>query len=359
MLFKFWIIPSALVDPIIHIGNSVQRFGCSAIERVIFCLLETAEIPRATVLSYATERELIMAWKAFYDATDPDIIIGYNIKSFDFSYMLERAEVLNVRNFARLGRSTQLCRVVTRNLYSSVFGAFYAKDISFDGRPIFDLLHIIRRDHKLRSYSLNAVSFHFLGEQKEDMDHVSMFGLQNGTRETRRRIASYCLQDTLLPLRLMEKLNLLINFTELARATHVPIDYFSSRGAAIKVLAQIYAEAGRSGYLIPDMAVAAGDTSFEGAFVLDPLKGFYEDPIAVLDFSSLYPSIIISKNMCYTTLLSCAQTSELEANRTVIGSSAILKKTANNIKNSNTANLVDNTNQENIVNSNPKVRRYF
>jgi DNA polymerase delta subunit 1 len=170
---------------------SVQRFGCSAIERVIFCLLETAEIPRATVLSYATERELIMVWKAFYDATDPDIIIGYNIKSFDFSYMLERAEVLNVRNFARLGRSTQLCRVVTRNLYSSIFGAFYAKDISFDGRPIFDLLHIIRRDHKLRSYSLNAVSFHFLGEQKEDMDHASMFGLQNGARETRRRIASY------------------------------------------------------------------------------------------------------------------------------------------------------------------------
>lgn len=65
---------------------------------------------------------------------------------------------------------------------------------------------VMQREHKLRSYSLNAVSAEFLGEQKEDV-HYSIIGdLQKGTPETRKRLAVYCLKDALLPLRLMNKL---------------------------------------------------------------------------------------------------------------------------------------------------------
>lgn len=51
------------------------------------------------------------------------------------------------------------------------------------------------------------------------------------------------------------------------------------------------------------MDIVDNESTFEGAFVMDPIRGFYENPIAVLDFCSLYPSIMISKNLCYTTLL--------------------------------------------------------
>ena len=58
----------------------------------------------------------------------------------------------------------------------------------------FDLLTAVQRDHKLSSYSLNAVAAHFLGEQKEDVHHSIISDLQAGNEETRRRLAVYCLK---------------------------------------------------------------------------------------------------------------------------------------------------------------------
>jgi DNA polymerase delta subunit 1 len=52
----------------------------------------------------------------------------------------------------------------------------------------------MQRDYKLRSYSLNSVCAHFLGEQKEDVHHSIITDLQNGNDETRRRLAIYCLK---------------------------------------------------------------------------------------------------------------------------------------------------------------------
>ncbi len=63
-----------------------------------------------------------------------------------------------------------------------------------DGRLQIDLLQIMQRDYKLRSYSLNSVCAHFLGEQKEDVHHSIITDLQNGNDETRRRLAIYCLK---------------------------------------------------------------------------------------------------------------------------------------------------------------------
>lgn len=311
--------PDASKDPVIQIGNTIQRFGEETQTRVIFCLKQTAPIPGSEVRWFEEEHELLSAWREFFLKENPDVITGYNIKGFDFPYILDRAEILNLKGFGLLGRSRRVSRVINRQQSSSAFGSFDARDISIDGRIIFDVLHIVRREYKLRSYSLNAVSYHFLKEQKEDVPYSSMSALQNGDPESRRRIASYCLRDTHLPLRLLDKLNILVNYTELSRVTCVPIDFFSTRGAAIKVLAQIYKEAGKYGYLVPDMENQVGESSFEGAFVMEPLKGFYSSPVAVLDFCSLYPSIIISKNLCYTTLLTRAQHAELGGIETPTG----------------------------------------
>lgn len=303
-------------DPIIQIGNTVCRFGSEEHQRVIFCLKETSAIPGSSVYWFDTEVELLKAWKEFFMATNPDIVIGYNIKSFDFSYILDRAEVLGMKEFGRLGRTDKISKVINKQQSSKMFGTFDAKEITIEGRMIFDILHVVRRDHKLRNYSLNSVSVHFLGEQKEDVPYSSMYGLQHGDKDTRARIASYCLRDTYLPVRIFDKLNVLINYAELARATYVPIDFFSTRGASIKVLSQIYREASHSGYLIPDIDISEGSVQYEGGFVMDPVRGFYSDPIAVLDFTSLYPSIMISKNLCYTTLLTKDQYGSLGGTRT-------------------------------------------
>ena len=77
---------------------------------------------------------------------------------------------------------------------SKAYGTYDYKEITIDGRIQFDLLQAIQRDHKLSSYSLNAVSAHFLGEQKEDVHHSIISDLQSGNEETRRRLAVYCLK---------------------------------------------------------------------------------------------------------------------------------------------------------------------
>lgn len=95
------------------------------------------------------------------------------------------------------------------------------------------------RDHKLRSYTLNAVSYHFLGEQKEDVQHSIITDLQNGNEQTRRRLAVYCLKDAYLPLRLMDKLMSVVNYVEMSRVTGVPLSYLLTRGQQVKVVSQL------------------------------------------------------------------------------------------------------------------------
>ena len=85
-------------------------------------------------------------------------------------------------------------RIRDAQFSSKAYGTHDYKDITIDGRIQFDLLTAITRDHKLSSYSLNAVSSHFLGEQKEDVHHSIISQLQNGTDESRRRLAVYCLK---------------------------------------------------------------------------------------------------------------------------------------------------------------------
>ncbi|CAG8847973.1 30011_t:CDS:2, partial [Racocetra persica] len=110
---------------------------------------------------------------------------------------------------------------------------------------------VMQRDHRLRSYTLNSVCAHFLGEQKEDVHHSIITDLQNGNPESRRRLAIYCLKDAYLPQRLMDKLMCLINYLEMARVTGVPFNYLLSRGQQIKVISQLYRKAIEQDFVIP------------------------------------------------------------------------------------------------------------
>lgn len=122
-------------------------------------------------------------------------------------------------------------------------------------------------------------------------------------------------QDAYLPQRLMDKLMCFINYTEMSRVTGVPFNYLLTRGQQIKVISQLYRKAGEDKYVIPAMKSegalwcragadqAGSDEQYEGATVIEPIKGYYDVPISTLDFASLYPSIMMAHNLCYTTLL--------------------------------------------------------
>ncbi|RVD93034.1 dna polymerase delta catalytic subunit [Tubulinosema ratisbonensis] len=293
--------PVPTKDPVIQIGNTIYHNG--AYEKIIFCLKETEKIPGAQVLWFENEVTLLERWFEFVKKCDPDIIMGFNIKNFDFPYLFDREKILKIENYEFIGRSERKAKIRDFNFSSRQQGSTSSKEIEMDGRLIFDLYQIIKKDYKLRSYSLNNVSVHFLGDQKEDLPFYEIKKLQEKDKNTRKRIATYCLKDSYLPLVLFNKLNILLNYTELSRVTGIPVDWVTLRGQSIKVLSLIFRKTKECDYLCPTLEVTENESTYEGGFVMDPLKGFYSDPISVLDFSSLYPSIMISNNLCYTTLI--------------------------------------------------------
>lgn len=306
------IFPEPEHDPIIQIANYVIRQGeTEPFIRAIFCLDTCLPIVDHEVHCFDDERKLLNAWADFIREVDPDIITGYNIQNFDLSYLIDRSKTLKASTFAFLGR---MKKVQTRSrkviLQSKQMGKRENKVINIEGRVQFDLLLAIVRDYKLRSYTLNAVSYQFLGEQKEDVHHSIISDLQRGNEQTRKRLAIYCLKDALLPLKLLDKLMLLINYMEMARVTGVPLSYLLSRGQQIKVVSQLLRRASEQDLVMPAMKPEQGD-DYSGALVIEPIRGYYGMPIATLDFASLYPSIMMAHNLCYTTLLTATEAKQM------------------------------------------------
>ena len=189
--------PDASFDPVIQIASMVSVVGATGppVVRNILTLDTCAPIAGAEVMSFSSEPALLRRWRDLVVETDPDIIIGYNTTNFDLPYLLQRAEALSVADFPVFGRVVRSrLRMRDSTFSSKAYGTREMKEITIEGRVQLDMLTAIQRDHKLSSYSLNAVSAHFLGEQKEDVHHSIISDLQAGTAETRRRLAVYCLK---------------------------------------------------------------------------------------------------------------------------------------------------------------------
>lgn len=299
------IFPEANMDPVIQIANVVTRYGeKKPFVRNVFCLDTTSSIVATQILEFEKETKMLSEWQKFLITVDPDIIIGYNIANFDFPYLLDRAKHLKVGGFEYWTRIPSIpSRSKETNFSSKQIGNRDTKATNTNGRLQLDLLQLIQRDHHLRSYTLNSVSANFLGEQKEDVHHTMITELFNGTPESRRRLALYCLKDAYLPQRLMDKLSCLENYTEMARVTGVPFNFLLSRGQQIKFVSQLFRKALEQDLVIPNLSSEASDEQYEGATVIEPTRGYYDVPVATLDFASLYPSIIQAHNLCYTTLI--------------------------------------------------------
>ena len=305
------IFPDPKIDSVIQIANIVTRYGePKPFIRNVFTLDTCSLIVNTQILEFGTEEKLLMAWRDFIEKVDPDVIIGYNIANFDLPYLLKRADSLKCTGFPYWCRLKGMKSRAKEDRFSSKqMGNRESHSTNINGRLQLDLLQLVQRDHQLRSYTLNSVCAQFLGEQKEDVHHTMITELFNGTPESRRRLAVYCLKDAFLPQRLMDKLMCLVNYTEMARVTGVPFNFLLSKGQQIKFMSQLFRKARQQDLVIPNLPKpkSTSEDQYEGATVIEPTRGYYDVPIATLDFASLYASIIQAHNLCYTTLLTKAK----------------------------------------------------
>ncbi|XP_064094401.1 DNA polymerase delta catalytic subunit-like [Macrobrachium nipponense] len=237
------------------------------------------------------------------DSVDPDIITGYNINNFDLAYLIERAQHLNSDRFYLSRIKNLQSTIVNKTFESRQMGKMINKMVNVEGRCVLDVMNIIKREYKLRSYGLNAVAEHFLNERKDDIHHTEISTLHHTSAQTRQKLAIYCLKDAYLPLKLIDKLMLLVNYIEMARVTGVPLSFILTRGQQVKIMSQLLRNCAIENFIIPSCQGKQKVNDYQGATVIEPAKGYYNDPITTLDFSSLYPTIIMAHNLCYSTLL--------------------------------------------------------
>lgn len=267
---------------------------------------------------YDTEREVLLAWKRLICGVDPDIIYSYNGDQFDCNYLIVRSKgIANCYDeFSQLSRIKGLrCDISEQTFSSGAYGSTDFKRLGIPGRINFDILIYIKRELKLDSYKLDNVAEKYLKEKKHDVTVAQIFDyFRSGDPEKIRVITEYCVQDTLLPQRLVDKLDILPIQIEMARITYVPFRYLIEKGQQIKVFSQLVKRTRKAGFLIPHLKYTKNDTAkFKGAYVLDPVVGAHFDPVATLDFASLYPTIMMAHNFCYSSIVLDKQYLGLEA----------------------------------------------
>jgi DNA polymerase elongation subunit (family B) len=306
--------PDTPGDQVFQIAFSLRKANdpqdTEPYEKVCLCYKQT---DGPDCVSFSSEKDLLMGFRDYVVSRDLDILTGWNIFGFDLEYLFKRAAVTGCPpKFYQLGKLLyRRCEMVYKQLSSSALGDNKLKLLPMSGRYIFDLFQEIKKEKKLDSYALNAVSKVFLGDQKIDMPPKEMFRrFREEDPQLLGEVAEYCIKDTLLPHRLMTKLCTLLNLLEMAKATWVPVSFLSERGQQIKVFSQITKEAREQGYFVPTLTPPGKNNTttveqegYEGATVLEAQKGAYYTPITALDFASLYPSIMMAHNFCYSTLV--------------------------------------------------------
>jgi DNA polymerase elongation subunit (family B) len=135
---------------------------------------------------------------------------------------------------------------------------------------------------------------------KDDVTPKDIFRMTNGSADDRAVIAKYCIQDCNLVHYLFNKADILTGFIEMAKICSVPINFLVMRGQGIKLTSYIAKKCREKRTLMPVIEKGGLDDGYEGAIVLDPKCDLYLDnPVACVDYASLYPSCMISENLSH------------------------------------------------------------
>jgi len=185
----------------------------------------------------------------------------------------------------------------------------YANGMKFKVKSVFPKKFIIELEEHNCLYTFDDISEKDRRNLewsfgKDDINFKDMLEAHVGTPQQRSLVAKYNIQDCDLVLTLMAKLDTLVNARGMADVCKVPIQYIFLRGQGIKIFSAVVYNASKRNQIIMTQESLEGDASYEGAIVLPPKIGMYLDqPIAVLDFNSLYPSNMIAFNLSPDTLV--------------------------------------------------------
>ncbi|KAI3848221.1 hypothetical protein MKX03_003499 [Papaver bracteatum] len=287
------------------------------------------------VVTVSEEKLLFHHFVKIIRLYDPDVLLGWEIQGGSIGYLAERAAHFGLgllssisrmptpNNKTASGNSASPAKEIPDNLLPEAlmsemivledaiigdeWGRTHASGVHVDGRIVLNFWRLMRGDIKLNMYTIEAVAEAVLRRKIPSIPfRILTQWFSSGPGRARFRCIEYVLGRAKLNLEIMNKHDLINRTSELARV--FGIDFFSvlSRGSQYRVESMLLRLAHTQNYLAisPGNQQVASQPAMECLpLVMEPESGFYADPVVVLDFQSLYPSMIIAYNLCFSTCL--------------------------------------------------------
>jgi DNA polymerase-2 len=298
-LFINPVIKPAVVEPEFRVlsidietgrDNSVYSIAChiwggnDPEVKIVFMRgrVEVKDKSKPEVIFGNNEEDILRLFINWIKQNDPDIIIGWHVIGFDLMFLERRCKDLNI-NFDIARKGNVLLRNKTR-------GGYY---VSIPGRVVLDgPVNLRTAFYSFEDFTLETVSQELLGTGKTistDKDKVAE--INNLFEEDKYKLAEYNLNDTILVSEIFKKTGIIKQNIKRAQLSGLMIDRLGMMTAAFDhfYLPKLH----RAGYVASDVKDIEPDEQAAGGHVIEPVPGIY-DNVAVLDFKSLYPSIILT-----------------------------------------------------------------
>jgi DNA polymerase I len=239
---------------------------------------------------YDSEELLVKKFEETVRKHRPDIITGYNIDRYDVPHTMSRVRLLMGDNATlKIGKSGDALRPLSDFAWKA------------DGIVFIDAWWHVKKEKTPKRETLNFVANLLFKESKLDVDPKKMDVLWYTERE---RCLDYCQKDAELALRILEEIKVIEKYMDIATVARIPFEDALHSSASILIDAVMIRQADRKNIGIPETRPKreSDDTEqIEGGYVHQTKPGLYKW-VCVLDFKSMYPSIIIENNICFTTL---------------------------------------------------------
>ena len=256
-------------------------------ERTIFTLCGVVE--RGGVEEgfrfHGEERQILEKFVRKVIESDPDVITGYNIGGYDIPLLVERAQALGLPPLG-LARDGSPPDDAGERLWR------------LHGRVIADAWWAARKELRPKQETLEYVARTLLDDRKLDVDRRNISAEWARDPEA---VMEYCEHDAQLALHILQKLRSIDRATDLATVAHLPLEEGLNGRTSLFIDALLIPRADQRQVGVPPTHRLRRDAPIEGGYVHNIRPGLYRW-VVVLDFKAMYPSIIISRNLCFTTL---------------------------------------------------------